>query len=596
MILIFWTNTTKKALLLGAYFVTLLPGCPCMHQPVHLATIDYFSNHEIVLGDEVKIYGEGFISGDVEIVFDGRWKVRGEHPRSGIKVFEGTAASENEIFFVMQRDAFEDLCASHVLFEGRVVVRMETSSLNNTGYIDAVRERMKFDVLDLEPNGKRVCPADEERVRDFLAELGLWVEEREEPGVRVAKVAPQGKASSAGLKEDDIIFVSGGMKVYTGEDILPAPDAQRLSMVVFRSGEEKLLNVDVSIKAREAGVDTKRNILIAAAFALIVLLLQSRWVNSIMSKTLSLRLALRRKTDKGGGEVKEEGEGNAAPEPAAAGEAGSEKLLDRLTALLFSLIIVFPFVAVVSMALFRYGHVMHSTHACGVVFVIAFTAFFGETRKPGGFLSSTVRRMITGFLMTLPLILVFALRWLKTSSPMVMAAGEGQVFYPWTWNGFQEPFSLILLFCGFLSAAVPERRRTPWRRHIIMHIYSITMLALMVHAMMGGFEVPLFVQTYPEQKAAAISILIFMSKILVIYFALQAVPARGEQGYSPSVINASLIAVISLLAFIASLLFAPAVAGKIHNLQYYTTVAAFFILFLMALISNGRQKVIGPAG
>ena len=263
---------------------------------------------------------------------------------------------------------------------------------------------------------------------------------------------------------------------------------------------------------------------------------------------------------------------------------------DRLTALLFSLIIVFPFVTLLSLALARYGKSLHSAHACGAVFVLAFTAFIGETRNPTGAAVAFMRRMVTGLLASLPLVLVFVMRWLKSSSPTLAAAEGGQEFYPWTWNGMQEPFSFILLCCALLTGAVSERRRTPWRRHIVMHLFSITMIALIVHSMMGGFSPPRFLAAYSPEKAMAITVLIFMTKVFVIYFTLQALACRGDGGQSPSVLNATLIALVAVTAFVASLLFAPTVTERVHHLSYYTTAAAFLVLIMFALLSGGEKK------
>jgi hypothetical protein len=317
----------------------------------------------------------------------------------------------------------------------------------------------------------------------------------------------------------------------------------------------------------------------------VVLLLQSRWASALVGKARSAGLALRWRRKKSAD----------AQQPPPAPPSG-EKLVDRVTALLFSLVIIFPFVTMVALAMVRYGERVGSSWACGAVFVLAFTASFGESRAAGGLVSSVLRRFVTGFFLTLPVVLILALRWLKTCSATLQAAGGDQMFHPWAWNGLLEPFSLILLLGALLSAAVPERRRTPWRRHLVMHLYSILVISLAVLAMMGGFEAPRFVQAYPADKAMAVSVFIFMFKVLAVYFSLQAACCRENSGgYSPSLLNASLLSVVALLAFIASLMFAPVVARKIDHLPAVTSATAFALLLLAALVSGGRRETLpGP--
>jgi hypothetical protein len=567
-------------------FLLLPPGCSSMRQPVHLATIEYFSSQEIVLGGETRIYGDGFITGEVDVVFDGRWKAGGEHPVSSTVVIQGTAVGENEISFVMDRSALGDLCAPHLLFQGSVSVRMKTGESETTSFIDGTRERMTFDILDLEPSGKLACLDAEHDVDRFMGDIGLQVDERQEAGLVVTGVVPGRKAAAAGFSPGDLIYVAGGMKAYARRDLLPGPDSGSLEVVVFRPKQGKLVSLTLPIRQAAATVNTRRNILVAAAFMVVVLLLQSRWVGSALSRTLRLRIG-RRKVK---GEAAAEKEA-ASPPAAAAGE----KLVDKLTAMLFSLVIVFPFVTLVSLGLFTYGRNIHAAHACGAAFVLAFTAFIGETRDRTGAVASLLRRTVTALLVTLPVVLVAVLRWLQSSSAMLAAAGEGQSFYPWTWNGLQEPFSLLLLFCGLAAAAVPERRRTPWRRHVLMHLYAIFTVALLVYSMMGGFEAPRFVASYPPQKAMAVTVLIFMSKVLLVYFALQAVSVARESAYSPSMLNATIIGVLSLVAFIASILFAPVVAGQVRHLPLLTTAAAFAALALAGLLAGRRTDRL-PAG
>jgi len=561
-------------------FLLLLPGCSSMRQPVHLATIDCFSTQEIVFGSETRIYGDGFITGEVDVVFDGRWKAGGEHPVSSTVVVQGTAVGENEISFVMDRSALGDLCAPHLLFQGSVSVRMKTGESETTSFIDGTRDRMTFDILDLEPSGKRECLDAGHDVDRFMNEIGLQVEERQEAGLVVTGVVPGRKAAAAGFANGDLIYVAGGMKAYARQDLLPGPDCESLPVVVFRPQQRKLVSLALPIRQAAAAVDTRRNILVAAGFMLVVLLLQSRWVGSALSRTLRLRIGRRKARVE------------VSSPPAA--EAG-EKLIDKLTAMLFSLVIVFPFVTLVSLGLFTCGQNIHAAHACGAAFVMAFTAFIGETRDRTGAISSMLRRMVTALLMTLPVVLVAVLRWLQSSSAMLAAAGEGQSFYPWTWNGLREPFSLLLLFCGLAAAAVPERRRTPWRRHVLMHLYAIFTIALLAYSMMGGFEAPQFVASYPPQKAMAVTVLIFMSKVLLVYFALQAVSVARESAFGPSMLNATIIGVLALVAFIASILFAPVVAGQVRHLPLLTTAAAFAALALAGLLAGRRTDRL-PAG
>ncbi len=576
----------------------LLMACSAIPQPVHLATIDYFSSSEVVIGDEVKIYGDGFITGDVDVVFDGLWKAGGQRPHAGTVVFKGSAAGENEIFFVMGREALDDFCASHIYFQGSVSVRMKTWGMNQTSYLDGKRDRIRFDILDLEPSGQRVCHETEERVSAFLEDTGLRVEEREEPGLLVKEVKENQKADLAGLQAGDVLHVAEGVKVYAPEDLLPGPDTRVLSLVFFRPGKSKLLETSIPIRQFESSVDTKKNVSVALILIAVVLFLQSPWMSRLVAVTLSLGPRFRRKGKAPAkpDEAPGEGEPEVAHGPAVEAGPAGERLFDRLTALMFSLVIVFPFVTLLSFGLARYGSAVHSAHACGAVFVLAFTAFLGETRNPAGMVYGFIRRMVTGLLASLPLVLIFVLRWLKASSPTLSAAEGGQDFYPWAWNGLQEPFSFILLCCGLLTASVSERRRTTWRRHMVTHIYAITVIALIVHAMMGGFSPPSFLSAYPAQKAMAITVLIFMTKVLVIYFMLQALAFRGEGGQSPSVLNATLIALVAVTAFVASLLLAPSVAERIGNLHYYTTAAAFFILVVFALLSGGSRKELRQVG
>jgi len=548
-------------------------GCLNTNQPINLASVDYIEPREIVLGEDVNILGSGFVQGNVEVVFDGKWKAGGKQPVSKKVVFKGEAIDENRVLFKVARETLEFICALHVFFEGKVLVIMKSQRHGGKLYLRGIRERVKLDFLDVEPEGSNSCPDKSKEVSEFLRNIGISVEERQGEGLLVKTVEKGKSAFKAGLKDGDLLLVANGLFLYFIEDILPPEGTSVLSLILKRDGEAKPESLKLRLSVPTPERIGWQDVLPFVVGFLLVLILRSNYVRKIIKE-------------------QKENEENEK-------EIGEDRLVLQelrmppgIFSYIFPVTILFPIVTFMAICAYRYGEVISSNWVCGILFVFLVIGSIGEPRK-SKFFTSVGRKIFVGAAILFPVALIFILRWLRVSSLDLRSLGSEQMFEPWHWNATRDPFSLLLTIIVLILAGVPERRGSMLIRNMVMQINSVVVISFIVLSMLGGFELPNSIGITNGLEKEALSIVLFIAKVLILYFLFQNAGWRGlTYGYSATPINLLFLVLISGGAFIGAVILGPVVEERVSYSGIILTGILVSFALLCALFRGEKQQYI----
>lgn len=495
-----------------------LIACVARSGSIRLASIHQLETREIIAGEEFKIFGDGFVPGEVEILLDGRYLAPGSAPRDMTLSFPGNAVTEREISTVLPLDAFKRLGVPHALFEGSVLARFEASSRVRMGYVEAVRNRVSLDILSNEPDGGRSVSELGERTRRFLELVGVQGQSDPEGGFFLTSLDEEKTGASVDLAVGDLVLVSRGLRVYSELDLLPAPGEAEITWVVARrdeAGEPRLhtITMDVPMQARDSGPDPVW--LISGALALALALLSGdvlallllpfttlrRWTSGLVAR-------LRRRRDR---IVSIPGESTAPPPPPA-------RWVQNLLSLPVVLVAASGCAALVMTA----GEVVHVAGVYVALVVMAWLTGFRESRPAHRTLASRTRRVLASLLAPAPVALIFVWRGLFTLRSSLDAMASGQGLKPWTWHGFSDPFAFVMLVMAIASSSLVERRDVGLARHAAHQLYTVVSCAVVVHVMLGGLApVTLFSQMGPSQ-AMGVGLVLWVAKVLGLYLVTQA--------------------------------------------------------------------------
>jgi len=546
---------------------------------IRLASIHQIETSEILAGEEFKIYGDGFVPGDVEIVLDGLWLTPGRSARRLSLAFSGNAIMEKEISTVLPREAFARLGAPHALFEGSVKARFRASERVGPDYIEAVRSRITLDVLGNEPDGGRDLISLEKRTERFLESMGIEGRADPDGGFLLVRVDPAGPAGRSGLQEGDLVLLARGMKVLSEIDLLPPPLRSRMTLLVERKtqGGDALRRIEVRIPRQMEISGTDQLWVASGAVAATLVLLQGDMLALVLLPFRRLRdlvAALLRRIRPRGGIVSSEED-----------LAGSSVPGTRWIQNMLALPVVIATASACTALVFTSADRIHVVAIYLAIASLAWISGFRASRAPSHKLLARARRLVACLVIPAPVAFTFIWRGLYTLSPSLGAAAAGQGLEPWAWHGTHDPFALVIALLCLKAAVLGERRDIPLAQHLAHQAYSVATCAVVAYVMMGGLSPVLGDQI--SQQTVALRLLLYEVKVLVLYLLVQAY-ARDRAADPPSDASIMLIRPAALVgAMVGSVMLGPAMQSMLPALPQATAAAGAALALVLA--SSGRQ-------
>jgi hypothetical protein len=229
----------------GAIFV--LAGCQD-RLGADLLEIDAVLPAEVQFGDSVQIVGDGFgLGSPATVTFRGEVHRAGLAPEPLEVSFRAQTESQRELSLTLPRDAERAFCgepdqASHATFRGDVQVAIAARALGAppaTGRLHGV-------VVELYPAVKTRAAEDRSRAlgREVLEFLGLELGADPAGNLEVLRVVPGSRAAAADLHPGDRLARAGGVTVQQPSDLVP-DGARVLELGVLRDDHEAQVRVDV---------------------------------------------------------------------------------------------------------------------------------------------------------------------------------------------------------------------------------------------------------------------------------------------------------------------------------------------------------------
>lgn len=561
-------------------------GAACVPRSgsIRLASIHQLETREIIVGEEFKVFGDGFVPGDVEIVLDGSWLVPGEPARRMTLAFSGNAVTEREISTVLPVETFREVGAQHALFEGDVHARFATSRRVRMGYIEAVRSRVVLDVLADEPGADRRLGSLSARTDQFLETMGVAGESDPEGGFQITAVTGGAAAARAGVEAGDVVRVSRGMRVLSELDLLPAPGERSTRWIVARddeSGTPRLHSIDIPLPHDAASSGPEPVWFVAAAAAALMALLSGEVMTMLLLPFTLLRRGLsalaarwRRRRDR---------IVSLADEPAEPADR------IRWTQSLLALPVVLAAASGCAAVVFTAGGRLHAGAAYVVLVALAWLTGFRASRSAAGTAGTLARRFTACLLAPAPVAFIFIWRGLFTLRPSLAALAGGQELAPWTWHGLGDPFAFVILAVAVLAAGLPERRDVTLGRYLAHQLYTVVVCAVVAHVMLGGLAPLTALGSAAEAQATALGLLVWVAKVLALYLLVQARdrdrPARTTSDLwivlgRPALLTGALV---------GSVMLGPTMQASVPSLPH-VTAAAGGVLVLLTATGAGRAR------
>lgn len=559
----------------------VLGACVTAGGSIRLASIHQLESREILAGEEFKVFGDGFVPGEVEIVLEGMWLAPGRLARRSSLAFAGNAITEKEISTVLPLETFRQLGAPHALFQGNVRARFRASDRVKPDYIEAVRSRMVLDVLSNEPDGGRDLSALEKRADRFLGLMGMEGQSDPDGGFLLTRVDDSGPAGRAGLEVGDLVVVSRGMRVYSVLDLLPPPMMTGFMMVVARkdgSGEERLRKVSVSIPRQAAAASTNPVWVVAGAAAGSIVLLQGEMLALLLLPVRRLReliAALARKLSRRKSVVQ-------VHEDSSTGKVPGSRWMQNMLALP----VVIATASACAAVMISVAGSIHVVVVYGALVLLAWLTGFRASRGAHRPMQG-VRRLVACLLVPAPIAVTFIWRGLFTLRPSLMAASSGQGLEPWTWHGIHDPFALILVLMGLQAAVLGERRNIPLARHLAHQAYAVATCAVVAYVMLGGLSHATGLAEPGTPQAVGLGLLLYVSKVLALYLVVHAY-SRDRQGRRiPDLSIVFTRPVILVGAMVGSVMLGPSMASSLPSLPYVTAAAGAAVVLVLAASGRG---------
>ncbi len=564
---------------------TLLLAISCVRggDSIRLATIHQFEAGEILAGEEFKIFGDGFVPGDVTVVLDGRWVTPGRPVTSIELSFGGNAVTEKEISTVLPAEEFARVGARHALFEGEVRALFHASERVKPDWIEASRGRVVLDILGSEPDGNTREVGLEKKASRFLAGMGIRGGPDPDGGYRIESVEENGPAGRAGLEARDVLVVSRGMRVYSESDLLPPPQAASIRWVVARAqdGEVRLAAHDVPIPRKAATQAVSPVWVVAGAVALALVLLQGEMLALVFvpwrrTREWLARLArrLRRRDDR----IVSLGDDPGSAEPPST----------RWRQSVVALPVVIATASGGAVILGTSGDRIHLAAAYATLVVLAWFAGYRLSREGKSRPLSHLRRAIACLAAPVPVAVVLVWRGLFAESLSLGSVAEGQGVEPWTWYGLQDPFACVLLFVAAWSALLGERRDVSLPRHLAHQVYTMITCTVVAHVLLGGTDLQAAVTAPTGARIAAMGLFLFLVKVLAIYLVLMGM-ARERAGGEASDMDLLVFRPFLVVgAMTASVMLGPSMAAAVPSIPQIS-VALTGAAIMLAISSGGRK-------
>jgi len=559
-----------------------LASCVTSGGSIQLASIHQLETTEILAGEEFKIFGDGFVPGEVEVVLDGSWLMPGREPREARLAFTGNAITEKEISTVLPLETFHVLAAPHALFEGAVRARFAASDRVKPDYIEAVRRRVVLDVLSNEPDGGRDLSRLESDTERFLDLMGIAGQSSPDGGFLLTGIDGHGPADEAGLETGDLVVVSRGMRVYSELDLLPPPLATRIDLVVARpdgGGVNRLRKVTASIPRQVASRRTNPLWFVAAAVAGALVLLQGEVLALLLVPVRRLREILSaivrrlRRSRRRVVSVDEDEDASRVP--------GSRWIQNML-----SLPVVIAAASGCAAVLLTLADAIHVAVVYMTLVGLTWLTGFRASRTPGDGLVGRLRRLLVCLVIPVPVAFMFIWRGLYTLRPSLDAAASGQGLEPWTWHGLHDPFALVLILVGLQAAVLFERRHISLARHLAHQVYSVVTCAVIAYVMMGGLSPAPGMGDPGSAQAVGLGLLMYVAKVLALHLVVQAY-ARDRMGRRTSDLVILLVRPALLMAaMVGSVMLGPSMETTLPVLPYITAAAGAAVGLVMA--ASGR--------
>ncbi len=559
-----------------------LVSCVTSGGSIQLASIHQLETTEILAGEEFKIFGDGFVPGEVEVVLDGSWLTPGHEPRQARLSFGGNAITEKEISTVLPLETFHALAAPHALFVGEVRARFAASDRVKPDYIEAVRGRVALDVLSNEPDGGRDLSRLESETERFLDLMGLAGQSSPEGGFLLTGIDGHGPADEAGLETGDLVVVSRGMRVYSELDLLPPPMSTKLDLVVARAddaGVERLRKVTAEIPRKATAHRTNPLWFVAAAVAGSLVLLQGEVLALLLVPLRRLREMLaaivRRlgRTRRRVVSVDDDQDASRVP--------GSRWIQNML-----SLPVVIAAASGCAALMLTLADSIHVAVVYLTLVGLTWLTGFRASRSAGARIVGQLRRLLVCLVVPVPVAFMFIWRGLYTLRPSLDAAASGQGLEPWTWHGLHDPFALVLILLGLQAAVLFERRDIPLARHLAHQVYSVATCAVIAYVMLGGLGPAPGAGDPGSSQAVSLGLLMYVAKVLALHLVVQAY-ARDRMGRRTSDV-VILLARPALLtaAMVGSVMLGPSMEATLPVLPYITAAAGAAVGLVMA--ASGR--------
>ncbi|NLN61587.1 MAG: hypothetical protein GX146_01740 [Myxococcales bacterium] len=213
---------------------------------VDLATIHTVEPESLETGDVLRIRGEGFVEGPVQVTFDGHLRVSAfQAPQVRKVTLEGKCPNPAWVEVEMNTLNMAELCAESALFEGRVEVSFPTPLRQTDVRIAAEKTGVR---LQLYPGGAGLAKEalSARAGHEALQGLGLRVDEGES-GVQVVQVFPGTVAARHGVSTGARLHMVDGVAIHHLADVTGLHLEVAHSFVfVDPDGTERLMQTDAA--------------------------------------------------------------------------------------------------------------------------------------------------------------------------------------------------------------------------------------------------------------------------------------------------------------------------------------------------------------
>lgn len=220
----------------------LSAACDARDSSPNLLEVSGLNPRSLEVGDRLTLSGSGFPEGRAaKVSFRGDVFRAGQSPLRDVTIVATAAASDpHSIAVTLNAELSREFCgagdAVHATFRGATTAAFQARESG----APPVRGTLEGVVLDVNPASisKAALATHEAEAQRFAEFAGMTVVHSEERDVLlIDTIAPEGRASRAGLLPGDALLELDGVRLASLSDLIPPPRA-RLSHVSVRRGDE----------------------------------------------------------------------------------------------------------------------------------------------------------------------------------------------------------------------------------------------------------------------------------------------------------------------------------------------------------------------